>query len=111
MDLYEMPVRRYSSKKCNTWTTEMYSIKQDGRLGPAVCNQCEKISNHIEWSLSNEPLTSTVPVLEVEVKAETGESCGETHEGEEPGLALDNRSWDKSSKYPLNLSKLARTKT
>ena len=82
MDLYEMPVRRYSSKKCNTWTTEMYSIKQDGRLGPAVCNQCEKISNHMDWNLSNEPLTSTVPVLEVEVKAETGESCGETHEGE-----------------------------
>ena len=50
---YDMPIRRISSKKCATWSTEMYPSDQGVRLGPAVCNACKRITSQIQVQVSD----------------------------------------------------------
>ena len=53
IEYYGMPVRRISSKKCATWSTELYPSDPSVLLGPAVCNACKRITSQIQVQVSN----------------------------------------------------------
>ena len=46
--MHEVPVRRYASKNCSTWSTERYADNCNRLFGPALCLGCRNISCKID---------------------------------------------------------------
>ena len=79
IELHKIPLRRFSFKKCSTWSNETYSDEGDVLLSPAICNLCEKISSQTKWNILHPPGPSRFPIIKLEGKGET-EECKDQYD-------------------------------